>query len=85
MRPSLGPPDLQKAQMRAVLPSQPAPSPRGHPLPVEALQEALGGLLREREALRSAGNELALERNRRDIGRCHRELAAALIAFYSKN
>jgi hypothetical protein len=71
--------------MSAALPSQPAPSPRGHPLPVEALQEQLGGLLRERELLRAAGNELALERNRRDIGICQRDLSAALIALYCPN
>jgi hypothetical protein len=69
--------------MSAALPSQPAPSPRGHPLPVEALQEHLGGLLREREQLRESGNELELERNRRDIVRVQWELSHALIARYA--
>ena len=56
--------------MSAALPSQPAPSPRGrNPLPVEALQDHLGGLLREREALRATKSPLALERNRREIVR----------------
>ena len=69
--------------MSAALPSQPASFPRGHPLPVEALQEALGGLLREREELRATRDELALERNRRNIGKRQRELSAALIAVYA--
>jgi hypothetical protein len=69
--------------MSAALPSQPAPSPRGHPLPVEALQEYLGGLLRERERLREAGNELDLERNRRDIVRAQWELTHALLARHA--
>lgn len=66
--------------MSAALPSQPAPSPRGpNPLPVEALQEHLGGLLREREELRERRSPLALERNRRDIVRVQWELVYALI------
>jgi hypothetical protein len=69
--------------MSAALPSQPAPSPRGHPLPVEALQDHLGGLLREREHLHVSGNELELERNRREIVRVQWELAHALIARYA--
>ena len=69
--------------MSAALPSQPAPSPRGHPLPVEALQEYLGGLLRERERLHEAGNELDLERNRRDIVRAQWELTHALLARHA--
>jgi hypothetical protein len=69
--------------MSAALPSQPAPSPRGHPLPVEALQDYLGGLLRERERLHEAGNELDLERNRRDIVRAQWELTHALLARYA--
>jgi hypothetical protein len=65
--------------MSAALPSQPAPSPRGrNPLPVEALQDLLGGLLRERELLRAAGAKRALERNRREIVRVQWELAHAL-------
>lgn len=67
--------------MSAALPSQPAPSPRGrNPLPVEALQNLLGGLLHEREGLRSEGNALALERNRREIVRVQQDICYALIA-----
>ena len=70
--------------MSAALPSQPAPSPRGrrNPLPVEALQEILGGLLRERELLRSSGAQRALERNRREIVRMQWELTHALSERY---
>jgi hypothetical protein len=65
--------------MSAALPSQPAPSPRGlNPLPVEALQDLLGGLLRERELLRTDGAKRALERNRRAIVRLQWELSYAL-------
>jgi hypothetical protein len=70
--------------MSAALPSPPAPSPRGrNPLPVEALQNHLGGLLREREELRAAGSPLALERNRREIVRMQWELTHALIDRYA--
>ena len=70
--------------MSAALPSPPAPSPRGrNPLPVEALQNHLGGLLREREELRDAGSPLALERNRREIVRMQWELTHALIDRYA--
>jgi hypothetical protein len=70
--------------MSAALPSQPAPSPRGqNPLPVEALQDLLGGLLREREGLRVSGNVLALERNRREIVRVQQSICYALIARYA--
>jgi hypothetical protein len=51
---------------------------------VEALQEHLRGLLRERERLHRAGtggNEL--ERNRLEIGCAQRALAHALVARYS--
>jgi hypothetical protein len=59
---------------------QPAPSPRGRPpLPVEALQDLLGGLLVERDRLRGEGSELMLERNRREIVRLQREICYALI------
>jgi hypothetical protein len=70
--------------MSAALPSQPAPSPRGrrNPLPVEALQEILGGLLRERELLRSLGAKRALERNRCEIVRMQWELTHALSERY---
>jgi hypothetical protein len=70
--------------MSAALPSQPAPSPRGrrNPLPVEALQEILGGLLRERELLRSSGAKRALERNRSEIVRTQWELSYALSERY---
>ena len=70
--------------MSAALPSPPAPSPRGrNPLPVEALQNHLGGLLREREELRAAGSPLALERNRREIVRTQWDLTYALIERYA--
>ena len=70
--------------MSAALPSPPAPSPRGrNPLPVEALQNHLGGLLREREELRAAGSPLALERNRREIVRAQWDLSYALIERYA--
>jgi hypothetical protein len=70
--------------MSAALPSPPAPSPRGRiPLPVEALQKHLGGLLREREALWEAASPLALERNRREIVRTQWELTYALIERYA--
>jgi hypothetical protein len=67
--------------MSAAAPSpQPAPSPRGRqPLPVEALQDLLGGLLVERERLHAEGSELPLERNRREIVRVQREICYALI------
>jgi len=70
--------------MSAALPSPPAPSPRGrNPLPVEALQNNLGGLLREREELRAAGSPLALERNRREIVLMQWKLTYALIDRYA--
>jgi hypothetical protein len=67
--------------MSAAAPSpQPAPSPRGRqPLPVEALQDLLGGLLVERDRLRAEGAKLLLERNRREIVRVQREICYALI------
>jgi hypothetical protein len=71
--------------MSAALPSPPAPSPRGrNPLPVEALQNHLGGLLREREVLRAAASRLALERNRREIVRTQWDLSYALIERYAQ-
>jgi hypothetical protein len=70
--------------MSAALPSPPAPSPRGrNPLPVEALQNHLGGLLRERESLREVASPLALERNRREIVRVQWDLSYALIERYA--
>jgi hypothetical protein len=70
--------------MSAALPSPPAPSPRGrNPLPVEALQIRLGGLLREREELHRAASPLALERNRRAIVRAQWDLTYALVARYA--
>jgi hypothetical protein len=68
--------------MSAALPSPPATSPGGHPLPVEALQELLGGLLREREGLRGTGSAAALEANRSKIVACQHQLALALIARF---
>jgi hypothetical protein len=71
--------------MSAALPSPPAPSPRGrNPLPVEALQNHLGGLLREREVLRAATSPLALERNRREIVLTQWDLSYALIERYAQ-
>ena len=66
--------------MSAALPSpQPAPSPRG-PLPVEALQDLLGGLLLSREELRRSGETaFQLERNRQEIVRVQSELCRAWI------
>ena len=70
--------------MSAALPSPPAPSPRGrNPLPVEALQKQLGGLLREREELHAAASPPALERNRREIVCTQWELSYALIERYA--
>jgi hypothetical protein len=69
--------------MSAALPSPPATSPGGHPLPVEALQDLLGGLLRERESLRQTGSAAALEENRRKIVDAQQALAAALIAKFA--
>jgi hypothetical protein len=52
---------------------------------VEALQDRLGGLLRDREELRCHGaGWLMLERNRREIVRVQWELAYALGARYAK-
>jgi hypothetical protein len=69
--------------MSAALPSQPAPSPRGrNPLPVEALQDLLGGLLRERELLRASGAKRALESNRKEIVRVQWELSHAFTERY---
>ena len=69
--------------MSAALPSPPASSPRGQPLPVEALQNLLGGLLREREQLRATGTDAELERNRREIVSVQWDLSRALVARYS--
>ena len=76
--------DTGNCAMRAALPSPPAP-PRGHPLPVEALQDLLGGLLREREALRVGRAPAELERNRRAIDRAQWELSRALRSVGSAN
>jgi hypothetical protein len=56
----------------------------GHaPLPVEALRDVLGKLVREREELRSAGADRAdLERNRIAIVNAQWDLSRALIARY---
>ncbi len=69
--------------MSAALPSPPTPSPGGHPLPVEALQDVLGGLLHERESLRGGGSAAALEENRQKIVGVQWELAHALIALHA--
>jgi hypothetical protein len=68
--------------MSAALPSPPTPSPGGHPLPVEALQDLLGGLLHERERLREDGSSVDLEENRRKIVGAQWQLAHALIALH---
>ena len=62
--------------------SQPVGALDGQPpLPVEALQELLGGLVREREELRRMGADRStLERNRRAIVRAQWQLSHALIA-----
>jgi hypothetical protein len=49
---------------------------------VEALQDLLGGLLRERELLRAAGARRGLDRNRREIVRLQWELTYALAERY---
>jgi hypothetical protein len=49
---------------------------------VEALQDLLGGLLRERELLRTSGAKRALERNRREIVRVQWDLTRALVERY---
>ena len=69
--------------MSAALPSPPTPSPGGHPLPVEVLQDVLGGLLHERERLRDAGSAAALEENRQKIVGAQWQLAHALIALHA--
>jgi hypothetical protein len=70
--------------MSAALPSPPAPSPRGrNPLPVEALQFQIGGLLREREALRAGNSPFTLERNRRRIVQAQWDLCYALLARHA--
>ncbi len=52
-------------------------------VPVETLQEVLGSLVREREALRASGAGRAeLERNRLAIVGAQWELSHALIARY---
>jgi len=65
-------------------PSVPVGASDGQPpLPVEALQDLLGGLVREREEMRGTGaDQLALERNRRAIVRAQWQLSHALIARY---
>jgi hypothetical protein len=49
---------------------------------VEALQEALGGLLRERELLRGSDSKGALESNRKEIVRVQLELCHAFATLY---
>ncbi len=63
-------------------PAESSSSLRGHPLLVEALQDRLGGLLRERESLRASGPRDELERNRREIGAAQRGLALAFATLY---
>jgi hypothetical protein len=68
--------------MSASQPSPPTPSRSGHPLPVEALQEVLGELLREREVLRRGADQAALELNRLQIGALQRQISLALAAQF---
>ena len=50
---------------------------------VEELQGRIGSLVTRRQALRGNGaNAEALERNRRQLARCHWELSFALIERY---
>ena len=59
------------------------PTAAHHPRRVEALQELLGSLLREREAIRGNGADRdELERNRQAIVGAQWELSHALIARY---
>ena len=59
------------------------PSNGQTPVPVEAFQDVLGGLVREREELRTGGaDRAALERNRQAIVRVQWDLSRALIARY---
>ena len=64
--------------------SAPVDTSNGHrPLPVEALQDVLAGLVREREDLRAVGADRAdLERNRLAIVNAQWDLSRALIARY---
>ncbi len=71
----------------SVLSSPPAASSsslRGHPLSVEALEDRLRGLLRERESLRVSRRLDELERNRQEIGAAQRGLALAFAARYDR-
>lgn len=65
--------------------SQPVDIVRGQPpLPVEALQDLLGGLVRERELLRAdPAAKTRLEQNRLAIAEAQRTLSRALIARYA--
>ncbi|MBD0291217.1 MAG: hypothetical protein ICV74_08180 [Thermoleophilia bacterium] len=69
--------------MGAAPPSPPASSPRGNSLPVEALQDLLRGLVRERQHLRSAGAHEELEGNRSQIVALQWALSRALVARYA--
>ena len=64
--------------------SEPVGSSNGQtPLPVEALQDVLGGLVREREELRASDADRAsLEQNRKAIVEAQWDLSRALIARY---
>ena len=56
---------------------------RSRPASVEALQEKIGALVARRLALRENGaNPERLERNRRQLARCQRDLSFALIERY---
>ena len=56
-----------------------------HVLTVETLNERLGRLVAERQALRARqASDRALEDNRREIARSQQELSRALIERYSR-
>jgi hypothetical protein len=60
--------------------------PNHYPNSVDALQETLGRLLREREELSVArADRISLERNRLEIVALHGELRKALVAQYRPN
>lgn len=56
---------------------------RSRPASVEELQARIGTLVARRQALREGGaSPDTLERNRRQLARCHWELSFALIERY---
>ena len=56
---------------------------RSRPASVEGLQDRIGALVARRQSLRENGaTPETLERNRRQLARCHWELSFALIERY---